>query len=161
VCVVALVRSFHDRRLKCLTNSATSPAAVLRIAAAITIIWQRRVIAYAQVRLSKCGRTLVQGSRRAAGVAYAPSFHWFAHAGPNAVVLFSNSRKDLLSTRPEGPVGNVAAPIFFPISTAMGNGNWDEAMELRRTLIWGEHRRLVPVPTEMAWSQTWTPEARQ
>lgn len=43
----------------------------------------------------------------------------------------------------------------------MGNGDWDEAMELRRTLIWGEHRRLVPVPTEMAWSQTWTPEVRQ
>jgi len=29
-------------------------------------------------------------------------------AGPHSVVLYSSSRKDLLSTRPQGPVGNVA-----------------------------------------------------
>src|SRR6516162_8439728 len=80
-CVVALVRSFHDRRLKCLTNSTASRAAVLGIAAAITTIWQRRVTAHAQVRLSKCGRNLVQGSRRAVGVTYAPSFPRFAACG--------------------------------------------------------------------------------
>jgi hypothetical protein len=82
-CVVALVRSFYDRRRKCLTNSTESRAAVLGTAAAITTTWQRRVIAHAQVRLSKCGRNLVQGSRCAVGVTYAPSFPWSA---PIAVV---------------------------------------------------------------------------
>ena len=45
--------------------------------------WQRRVIAHAQVRLSKRGRILIQGSRCAVGVTYAPSFPWSA---PIAVV---------------------------------------------------------------------------
>ena len=92
MCVVALVRSFfHDRRLKCLTNSTASRAAVPGTAAAITTIGQRRVIAHAQVRLSKCGQNPVQGSRRAVGVTYARSFPWFASrrttlSGPPVVV---------------------------------------------------------------------------
>ena len=76
--MVALIHSFHDRRLKCLTDSTAPRAAILGTAAAITTIWQRRVIAHAQVRLSKCGRNLVQGLRRAVGITYAPSFRWFA-----------------------------------------------------------------------------------
>jgi hypothetical protein len=98
--VVALVRSFHDRRLKCLTNSTASRAAVLGTAAAITTIWQRRVSARAQVQLSKCRRNLVLGSRHAVGVTYAPSSPWCAACRTSPVVLFSSSRKDLLSTRP-------------------------------------------------------------